>query len=141
MVREYLAIEQARFPDRLKADVGLSADAGGCLVPPLLLQPLVENAIRHGVSALPDAGSVGVHGSIQGDRVVLEVSDDGPGMASMTPSPGSGTGLSLTRERLEHAFGTTHSMTIGSPEGGGTIIRIEIPVRSEDDGSWGDAGD
>jgi sensor histidine kinase YesM len=141
LVREYLAIEQARFPDRLKAQVELSADAGGCLVPPLLLQPLVENAIRHGISTLPGAGSVGVHGAVEGDRVVLEVSDDGPGMESVTPSPGSGTGLALTRERLEHAFNGTHAMTVESPAGGGTTIRIEIPARLEDDDPWGEGHD
>ena len=76
-------------------------------------------------------------GTLEGDRVVLEVSDDGPGMSNRSPSPGSGTGLSNTRERLEHAFNGEHSMTIESPTGGGTLIRLEIPVRSEDDGLWG----
>jgi two-component system, LytTR family, sensor kinase len=133
MVCEYLAIERARFPDRLVAEVSTSPEAASCLVPPLVLQPLVENAIRHGVSAAPGAGRVSVRAAVEGGRLVLEVRDDGPGMNHRTTSPGSGTGLANTRQRLAHAFGDDHAMSITSPPGGGTLVRLELPVRRDDD--------
>ena len=139
MVEDYLAIERARFPDRLRVDVRATPEARSCIVPPLLLQPLVENAIRHGVSASPDAGRVSVSAVVEGDMLILEVRDDGPGMSHRSPSTGSGTGLTNTRERLRHAYGDDHAFEITSRNGKGTTVRLELPATPDlDGGFWSD---
>jgi signal transduction histidine kinase len=138
MVEEYLAIERARFRDRLEAEVCATPEARSCVVPPLLLQPLVENAIRHGVSAKTGPGRVRVSAEVKGGRLMLVVSDDGPGMAAPSPSAGSGTGLANTRERLRHAFGDDHDFGIESGPEGGTTVRLEIPAATDPDAAfWG----
>ncbi|MGD2067061.1 MAG: histidine kinase [Gemmatimonadota bacterium] len=135
MVREYLAIEAMRFPDRLRPSVDASPGAAGCLVPPLLLQPLVENAIRHGISASSAAGRVAVRARVDDGRLRIEVEDDGPGMGASTPSPGSGTGLANTRDRLEQLYGDAHRVEIrdatGPVEGrgAGTLVVLQLPAR------------
>ena len=136
MVEAYLAIERARFPDRLRAEVCSTIEARSCLVPPLLLQPLVENAIRHGVSASPDAGKVRVSAELRGATLVLVVSDDGPGVGRESPQAGSGTGLSNTRERLVHAFGSAHVLDVGAGPNGGTRVHIELPAERDPDAPW-----
>ncbi len=93
MVADYLAIEEARFPDRLRVRVSADESARACAVPPLLLQPLVENAVRHGVAASAAAGEVAVRASTDGERLVLLIDDDGPGMDHGGATRGSGTGL------------------------------------------------
>lgn len=134
MVEEYLAIEEARFADRLRTTIRVSDEARRCVVPPLLLQPLVENAIRHGISPSPDAGCMRVEGEVRGERLRIDIVDDGPGMESTTPTPGSGTGLANTRERLRHAFGDAGALTISVPDTGrGTRVRVEIPATRDPD--------
>jgi len=133
MVRDYLAIEQARFPDRLSLDISVTPEAEVCSVPPLLLQPLVENAIRHGVSASPDAGRVAVRARVEEPDLILEVEDDGPGLEHPSPSPGSGTGLANTRERLAHAYAGAASFSITSGAPVGTLVRVTLPAHTETD--------
>src|SRR5690606_13743522 len=98
MVRAYLAIEQARFGERLHVHIDAPDEARMLAVPPLLLQPLVENAIRHGVSAASTAGLVAVTAVRDNGRLTLTVEDDGPGVREDSGSRGTGTGLSATRE-------------------------------------------
>ena len=141
MVEEYLAIERARFADRLRVRVAASDEARGCVVPPLLLQPIVENAIRHGVSASTDAGCVSVVAGVEEDRLVVEVTDDGPGFDAETRSAGSGTGLSNTRERLEQAFGADQSLEAGQADGGGARVRLTLPAVRDPDLVWSRASD
>ena len=137
MVQEYLAIERARFPDRLRVDVRASPEARACMVPPLLLQPLVENAVRHGASRSPEGGCVEVGAEVRGARLVVTVRDDGPGLDGESPAAGSGTGLANTRERLVHAFGPEHAFEITSRNGAGTTVRLELPVvRDAEDPFW-----
>jgi two-component system LytT family sensor kinase len=139
MVEEYLAIEEVRFADRLKTDVRVSVEARSCVVPPLILQPLVENAIRHGISASAEASHVSVDASVADGRLVVEICDDGPGVDQPSPSPGTGTGLSNTRERIGHAYGEMGSLTLSTRKGGGTCVRIEVPAQRDPDGDfWGD---
>jgi sensor histidine kinase YesM len=128
LVREYLAIEEMRFRDRLHTSVNASPAALDCLVPPLLLQPLVENAVRHGISAVSSSGRVDVTATIDGDRLFISVRDDGPGMNAATPAPGSGTGLRNTRERLEQLYGPSAQLRISTPPDGGTRVQVEIPL-------------
>jgi sensor histidine kinase YesM len=138
MVQEYLAIEEARYADRLVACVDVTDEARACIVPPLLLQPLVENAIRHGISRSADGGRVDVVADVRDGRLVIEVRDDGPGMEAASATPGSGTGLSNTRERLHHAFGGDATLELASPPAGGLSVRVEIPaLRDPDADFWG----
>jgi signal transduction histidine kinase len=127
-VREYLAIEETRFRDRLRASVTATPEALDQLVPPLILQPLVENAVRHGVSAVSTAGRVEVRAEVGGGRLRLVVRDDGPGMGKGTARAGSGTGLRNTRERLVQLYGDDASLRIEGPPEGGTLVTVEIRV-------------
>ena len=128
LVKEYLAIEEARFRDRLHTTVHASRDALDCLVPPLILQPLVENAVRHGISAVSSAGTVEVTASVSDGTLSLTVRDDGPGMGHATSQPGSGTGLRNTRERLAQLYGERAALRISNGQVGGTTVRVDIPV-------------
>jgi hypothetical protein len=133
MVEDYLAIERARFSDRLNVSVSAAPEARACLVPPLLLQPLVENAVRHGVSTSPEACRVDVSATIRGAWLVLEVVDDGAGPGRGSSKAGTGTGLSNTRERLRHAYDGEHRFDIEERHGGGTRVTIEIRASLDPD--------
>jgi len=128
LIRDYLAIEEVRFRDRLRPRVIAPADTLDCLVPPLILQPLVENAVRHGISAISTAGVLEVSASREGARLRLVVRDDGPGVSVATKTPGSGTGLRNTRERLARLYGDGGLMSIADAPGGGTIVTVDIPA-------------
>lgn len=127
MVREYLAIEEARFPDRLRYTIDASPDAQATPVPPLILQPLVENAIRHGVSRVSTAGRVAVQASIEDGALRLVVWDDGPGIGNGDGSRGSGTGLRNTRERLAELYGDAAVLRVERVAEGGTRATVIIP--------------
>lgn len=129
MVREYLAIESARFRDRLHARVEAADDAIELMVPPLILQPLVENAVRHGLSAKSSAGRIEVSAIITPGGLRLRVFDDGPGVAARTAQPGSGTGLRNTRERLAQLYGDRAHFSIESDPSSGTTVTVTIPLR------------
>jgi len=141
LVRDYLAIEEARFRDRLRTTVEASPDALDRLVPPLILQPLVENAIRHGVSAVSSAGRVEVSAALCDERLVLTVRDDGPGVGARTPQPGSGTGLRNTRERLAQLYGGAAALRIESGAAGGTVVTVELPGAGRGTSGDGTSGD
>ncbi len=126
MVGDYLAIEQARFGERVRSRLTADDRALACLVPPLLLQPLVENAVKHGLSPSARGGTVWVEARVEGDVLRLQVRDDGAGGNG---SSGSGTGLSNVRERLAGLYGDRQSLATAPVEGGGTDVRIELPAR------------
>ncbi len=128
LVRDYLAIEEVRFRDRLQTSVCASNAALECLVPPLILQPLVENAVRHGISAVSSSGRVDVAAEVNGDFLRLTVKDDGPGIAAAPQQPGSGTGLKNTRERLAQLYGADAHLELGDGDGRGTVVRVDIPL-------------
>jgi signal transduction histidine kinase len=138
MVEDYLAIEQARFADRLHTVVEAAPATRSCLVPPLLLQPLVENAIRHGVSAVEGEGCVRVEASEADGVLTIEICDNGPGLAAESARPGMGTGVSNTRERLRHAFGDEASLTLASRDAGGVCATVCLPVRRDPDADFWD---
>lgn len=129
LVREYLAIEQARFRDRLHVTICAPDDALDWGVPPLILQPIVENAIRHGVAAVSTAGKLDVTATILGERLQLVVRDDGPGVDAPSAQRGSGTGLRNTRERLAQLYGSSAELRIASDASHGTAVTIDLPRR------------
>jgi two-component system, LytTR family, sensor kinase len=128
MVREYLAIEATRFRDRLQTSVMCTEAALQCHVPPLILQPIVENAIRHGISAVSTAGCVSVRAEVVEQQLHLTVYDDGPGMNAVSPRSGSGTGLRNTRERLHQLYGDGAGVHVSDGSNGGSIVRLILPV-------------
>src|SRR5581483_3635752 len=96
----YLDIMRTRFGDRLSIEVEVAPELLDAMVPSLVLQPLVENSIRHGMADRTDPGSVRVLSRIEGKSLVLEVADDGPGLSHAGGTEGNGIGLANTRERL-----------------------------------------
>ena len=131
LVRRYLDIEQVRFGDRLSLDVSVDDDAWTALVPPLILQPIVENAIRHAVAARVAGGRVLVHARRAADRLLVTVEDDGPGIANGADVAVSrkGIGLANTRERLRLLYGDAHHFTLGRGDLGGVRVAFDLPFR------------
>jgi two-component system, LytTR family, sensor kinase len=131
MVRDYLAIEEARFGERVRSRLAADEAALTCLVPPLLLQPLVENAVKHGLSPAAAGGTVTVEARVEDGRLVLLVRDDGAGPNGGSETAGTGTGLSNVRERLASLYGDRQRLTTTAGPSGGTDVRVEIPVLPE----------
>ncbi|HUF28712.1 MAG TPA: histidine kinase [Gemmatimonadaceae bacterium] len=129
---QYLAIEQVRFSDRLRVEWSIDERARAALVPDLLLQPLVENAIRHGVARRADAGLVVISARVEANVLRLSVRDDGAGIdeRGAAEEPGRGVGLSNTRERLRALYGESATLTLETPPGGGTEVVITLPFRT-----------
>ena len=125
---KYLAIQAIRFGDRLRVERHIDARFLDALVPSMLLQPLVENAIVHGVAAKPGDGWVRIETTAVDGRLRLTISDSGGGFA---PAPGNGIGIGLanTRERLATLYGASHRMALQSLHGAGAQVEIEIPLR------------
>jgi len=132
-LRAYLEIQQARFRDRLRVTIDAPGDVERAAVPHLVLQPIVENAIVHGIAPHSSAGSVDVSARRSHDRMILTVEDDGSGIASNVQH---GVGLTNTRLRLEQLFGTDHRLTLAPKRPNGTSVTIDIPFREA--GSPGD---
>lgn len=130
-LRLYLDIERVRFQDRLSIDVALEPETLGALVPCFLLQPLVENAVRHGVAKSSAAGKVTLRSRRLGATLELQISDNGPGLAAQGDVPGNGVGLSNTRARLQQLYGAQQCLELESPGSGGTVATIRIPYRDE----------
>ena len=130
-IEQYLAIEQVRFSDRLQVRWSIEPAARDCLVPAFILQPLVENAVRHGVAKSSGESVVEVTARRSGGRLVLGVRDNGPGYS---PASGVGVGLANTRARLETLFGKAARLEVGGAEGGGTLATVCLPLKGRDDG-------
>jgi signal transduction histidine kinase len=128
LLERYVAIQQVRFGDRLVVRFEVEPAARVALVPSLLLQPLVENAIRHGVDASAAPGRVAVRATVRGERLALEVEDSGPGLGAAAAG-GDGIGLGNTRARLEQLYGDAFRLELASPPSGGLTVRIELPLR------------
>ncbi len=131
-VRRYLEIEQARFGDRLDVDIRVPAPVESALVPALILQPILENAIRHGVELREAAGQIVLGARLQGEQLELTVTDHGPGLPpGATQFPREGIGLRNTRSRLRHLYGDKQSLELRAATTGGLEVRITLPFRSE----------
>ena len=128
-LERYIEIQKARFSDRLTVDIAVEEAALSVPVPWLLLQPIVENAILHGVAPKDGPGRVDIMGHIEGGFLRLEVRDDGPGLPDNRRVV-EGTGLANTRERLSKIYGAGGRMTVHSRPTGGISVEISIPCRS-----------
>jgi two-component system, LytTR family, sensor kinase len=129
-LERYLEIMQIRFEDRLEIDVQVGDDARDALVPSLILQPLVENAVKHGVEKVSGTGRIEISAMRHDDRLVLSVGDNGPGRTKSDNGDERGVGLRNIRQRLEQLYGGAQSLTFLDRPGGGTIARIEMPFQS-----------
>lgn len=125
-LKHYLEIEQIRFRDRIRAELAFDDDCLDASIPSMILQPLAENAIRHGIEPRTRQGTVVLSGRREGDELVLTVADDGRGLPEGGPSR-EGIGLSNTRARLAETFGEAHRFTIANREEGGVLVTIRIP--------------
>jgi signal transduction histidine kinase len=122
---DYIALQRIRFADRLTVEKRIAADTLDGLVPTMILQPIVENAIKHGVNAQRGGGRVDVSTVRNNGSLVIEVRDSGPGFRAADTQPG--IGLANTRARLDHLYGADASFEYGSASGGGASVRISIP--------------
>lgn len=129
-LRKYLEIEQTRFHDRLHVEFDVEEQLLDAEVPHLVLQPLVENAIRHGIAKVAGAGRIEVSARRQAGRLCLRVCDNGPGVpAGWDPETSNRIGLSTTIARLRQLYGAEHSFSIVPRAGGGTCAEIVMPMR------------
>lgn len=129
----YLEIEQVRFEDRLKVNINVEPPAGLALVPSLLLQPLVENSIKHAIALRLDGGTISINAKVHAGDLLLEVSDDGHGL-DLKPGEKpnfSGVGLVNTMERLEELYGDSHSCKFLPVLPKGLKVEIRIPLEYE----------
>ena len=153
MLKLYLDIERMRFEDRLQTEFRLEPGAGDACIPSMLLQPLVENAIKYGVSPQEEGAMISVVAQIVGSRLRVTITDTGPGIHHNVRSDpdradggiptgmldrsrrttSTGVGLANIRDRLAQAYGEEHRFEIRSPESGGFSVLIELPFESEED--------
>lgn len=147
LTEAYIRIQQARFKDEFQVEVDVDPTLKDCAIIKLILQPLVENAIAHGISGLERPGRIVIRGVRDGGDIRLTVEDDGRGMDEETLhsllSPGrqpTGYGLYNVHERIRLFFGPTYGLTIRSAHGEGTSVEIRIPVWRRDSGGRSDPG-
>jgi signal transduction histidine kinase len=138
LVERYLEIEQVRFSDRLRVEIDVDPAASEVPVPYLLLQPLVENAVRHGIAPHAEAGAVRVTAAPVpgggGDQIELTVADSGPGFPSTDPEvlgEDDGVGLSNTRRRLQTLYGDRHTFELGTAAEGGARVTLRLPMHPD----------
>jgi two-component sensor histidine kinase len=132
-IERYLDIMQIRFQGRLEVDMQIEPDAREALVPNLILQPLVENAVKHGVSKLEGIGRITIVGRREGARIVLQVCDNGPAFQGELPQAGEGVGLRNTRARLSQLYGSDQSISLRAANGGGLIAEVSFPYHTRAD--------
>lgn len=129
----YLDIQQIRFQGKMRIDKQIDEEVLDALVPNLILQPLVENAIKHGVSRTSGVGRITLHAGRGEGWLYLAVEDDGPGLAAPPMEETDGTGLRNTRARLEALYGEEHELRFETPDGGGLRVEIRIPYHTPTD--------
>jgi len=125
----YLEIEQVRFNDRLRVRMEVEQETLAALVPNLILQPLVENAIRHGIGKRSAAGLLEISARRENGRLRLQVRDDGPGISGNGKPTGAQIGLTNTRTRLRQLYGEAQKFVLCNAIGGGAIATLEVPFR------------
>jgi two-component system, LytTR family, sensor kinase len=126
-LRLYLSIQQVRFPDRLRVDLSADPALLDAAVPHMALQPIVENAIRHGMGRSSAAGMIQISASRRDATLEVRVQDDGPGFPDPNSAEGSGIGLANTRARLEQLYGAAAKLTVENCEHGGALVTMSLP--------------
>ena len=133
--QKYLEIEKTRFHDRLTVDFAVAPETLDACLPSMILQPLVENAVRHGIAARPGAGKIDVLATRAGETLNLIIADDGSGIAGNDNKPfREGIGLSNTRARLRQFYGAQQMLMLKNLESGGLEVILQIPFRAKNNG-------
>ncbi|MCI0695279.1 histidine kinase [candidate division KSB1 bacterium] len=134
-LERYLEIEQIRFGDRLTVRMNIEPEALDGMVPNFILQPIVENAIRHGIAPRAAHGHIEIHAKRENGQLQLEVHDDGPGLPeSKRETLKEGVGLANTQARLQQLYAAAHRFELFNAEAGGLVVRLSIPLRMANDG-------
>jgi two-component system, LytTR family, sensor kinase len=128
-LRLYLAIEEVRFSDRLRVQIDVDPELLDAAVPHMALQPVVENAIRHGIGRRASPGVIALRATRVGDSLQIVVQDDGPGFGAEGGVAGSGLGLANTRARLKQLHGEAAELRTTNAEQGGAMVTIVLPFR------------
>jgi LytS/YehU family sensor histidine kinase len=123
----YLEIEKARFEERLEYAVDVGEELRALRIPPMILQPIVENAIKHGIGPKVEGGKVRIAARLDADRLVLVVEDTGAGPAGKSRHRGAGIGLTNIRERLQHVYGDSASLKLEEIGAEGTRAVLVLP--------------
>jgi len=123
----YLEIERVRYQDRLKVDLQMGPEVMNALVPYMCLQPLAENAIRHGIACRLAPGTLTIKACVRETLLQVTIADDGPGFDSNRTQSGSGIGIANTRARLSHLYGQAAQLRIDSSPGQGTVVTLCLP--------------
>ncbi len=130
-VRAYLEVEHARFGDRLRTEVHMDPSVRGARIPTMIVQTLVENAMKHGASTVRGPASVVVDAHADGDQLVVSVADNGPGFSESdlpaAPRARGGYGLLNVRQRLEGYFGPAAALAV-TPRDGMTVVSVALPI-------------
>ena len=129
LVERYLALQRMRFGERLRYECRVEAEVADCLVPVLLLQPIVENAVLHGLDAGQAALTVTIDVVSRGDGIRIMVENDGATVETTPRAGGHGVGLAATRARLQTIHGDRASLSLAPRDGGGATVRIELPKK------------
>jgi len=124
----YISIEQTRFKDRLIIEKEVHASALACAVPTMILQPLVENAVRHGIGKHRQADRIAIVAQRTNGRLLLEVRNCVGSVENGGPAPVRGIGLANTRARLEQLYGSQYSFEIANRESGGVAVKLSLPA-------------
>jgi hypothetical protein len=132
-IEPYLDIQRIRFADWLTIDYHVDDAAVDCLLPRFILQPLVENAIRHGLSGRSAAGTIDISAVVEGGTLIVRVSDNGVGLVAAASTAGRGIGLANVRDRLAIMYGDDDRLRLLDSDASGTIAELTIPVRRRDD--------
>jgi len=132
-VRLYLAIEQVRFADRMRVDIAADPALLDAAVPHMALQPIVENAVRHGIGQRAAAGQIRIRAARADGKLALEVRDDGPGLPAAGAGEGHGIGLANTRARLAQLYGDDASLAVENGDLGGAVATMILPYHVAED--------
>ena len=129
LTERYLAIEQTRLGEQLRVDFAIPSDTLDALVPTMFLQPLVENAVRHGVAQFVGGGKIAIESELHLDRLRIVIRNSGRPSSNKQDEHANGIGLSNTAERLKTLYGTDHKFSLDWPEAGGCEVTVELPFR------------
>jgi two-component system LytT family sensor kinase len=127
----YLQIQRERFGDRLQVSLDIDPEARNAVLPALVLQPLVENSVRHGAGKVDGVGTININATARDGRLLIEIADNGPGLA--TELPAEGVGLGNIRARLQQLYPDDHAFQLADGPQCGTVATLSLPLRSQDE--------
>lgn len=130
-LRTYIQLQQTLLQERLKVEWTIDLQTLDAFIPNMILQPLVENSIRHGIALREDGGTIEISSRRADDNLLIEVKDDGPPAPSNQPKNVNGIGLLNSAARLKHLYGTKQKFEISQPETGGWCVTLTIPFREQ----------